>query len=86
MLHNTFFFLCCRYQGIWDHIKNDEVLLKDIQCVNNVLKLSLLLSKALWAEGDDARCGRFLEDLSCSLFFKTVLPQFIQYNPSGLSK
>ena len=80
------YFLCCRYEGIWNHIKNDEALFKDTQCVKNVLKLSILLTKQLSVEGDHTDCGRFVEDLSCSLFFKTALPQLIQSNSSELRK
>ena len=61
-------------------------LFEDTQCVKNVLNLALLLSKKLSAEGYRVCCGRFLEDLSCSLFFETALPQVIQNNCSELSK
>ncbi|CAB4016996.1 Hypothetical predicted protein, partial [Paramuricea clavata] len=73
-------------QGIWDHIKNDEELLKDnIQCVKDVIELSFLLSTKL-SKKSEKYCERFLEGLTSSLFFIDVLPQFVRNNASELNR
>ncbi len=81
LIHNSFVF---RYQGIWDHIKNDKLLFEDSQCVRDIMQLSLLLSEKLQKKSE--RCRQFLEDLSSSLFFTAALPQLIQNNASELSR
>ncbi|CAB4006766.1 Hypothetical predicted protein [Paramuricea clavata] len=72
-----------RNLGIWDHIKNDEELFKDIQCVKDVMKLSFLLSEKLSKKRKT--CQLFLQDLSSSLFFIVAFPQFVQNNASELN-
>jgi hypothetical protein len=79
-VYNIFF----RNQGIWNHIKNDEELFKDIQCVRDVMKLSFLLSEKLSKKRK--ACQLFLQDLSSSLFFIVALPQFVQNNVSELNR
>ncbi|XP_028399862.1 NFX1-type zinc finger-containing protein 1-like [Dendronephthya gigantea] len=76
---NVFDILRTRCPGIWDSIKNDEELFKDEECVRDVMKLSLLLSKKL-LETSSSTCEDFLEDFSSSKFFIAFLPEFIENN------
>jgi hypothetical protein len=71
------------FQGIWNHIKDDEELFSDMQCVKNVIQLSLVLAQEL-SETSKVLCKWFLEDLSSSLFFIAVLPKVIQSNTREL--
>ena len=76
--------LLTSFQGIWNHIKNDEKLFNDMQCVKNVTQLSLALARKL-SKKSKVLCQWFLEDLSSSLFFIAVLPKFIQSNTRELN-